>query len=368
MKICIMNEERIHNFSPGPGVLFEEVLENAQRELLNWKNTGMSILELNHRTSEFHELLLSTKSKIRILAKIPEYFEILFLQGGATQVFSSISLNFCDETDTVDYIVNGYWSEFAANEAKKNANVHISNDFNGYTSCPEQSELHILKESKYVHYCSNETIHGLEFQYVPDVGNIPLICDMSSNFLSKPIDNIEKYGMIYAGCHKNVGPAGLVIAIIRPDMFNKRNKRNIPLLMDFTELMKNNSMLNTPPVFNIYMAELTFMKLLNLGGLQIIQQENRKKSLLLYDTIDGSNNFYSYKMKYKDRSRMNVPFMLKNTCLEEEFIKQAGVCGLKGLKGHSRVGHCRASLYNAMSLEGVRKLVKFMKWFQIQNE
>ena len=363
-----MDQARILNFSPGPGVLFEEVLRHAQDELLNWRSSGMSILELNHRTPEFNQLLLSTKAKLRTLAGIPESFDILFLQGGATQVFSAIPLNFTTENDTVDYIVNGYWSNFAANEAKKYVNnVHISNAIgNDYTSCPEQSELHISKDSKYVHYCSNETIHGLEFQYVPDVGDKPLICDMSSNFLSKPILNIEKYGMIYAGCHKNVGPAGMVIVILRNDMFN-RYRLSTPLMMNYTESMRHNSMLNTPPVFNIYMARLTFLELIRLGGLREMKRTNEEKSQLLYDVIEDSNGFYRYVMSPKHKSTMNIPFALQNERLEDVFVLEAERTGIKGLKGHVSVGHCRASLYNAMSMEGVRKLAKFMKWFQIQK-
>lgn len=365
--VFIMNQERIHNFSPGPGVLFEDVLTKAQKELLNWNNSGMSILELNHRTPEFNKLLLNTKDKLRTLAKIPDSFDILFIQGGATQVFSSIPLNFCANDDTVDYIVNGYWSEFAAKEANKYVNVHISNTDNDYTRCPEQSELNILKESKYVHFCSNETIHGLEFQYVPDVGNKPLICDMSSNFLSKPIVNIEKYGMIYAGCHKNVGPAGMVIIIIRNDMLN-RYRLNTPLLLNFTEIMKHNSMLNTPPVFNIYIAGMTFLKLLHLGGLYEVAKKNKKKAQLFYDVIESSNGFYSYSMTPRHKSLMNIPFMLKGKELEDRFLMEANTRGLKGLRGHITVGHCRASLYNALPMESVVKLVNFMEWFHKQNK
>lgn len=364
-----MNDETsetvCYNFSPGPGVLFKDVLQQVQAELMDFRNTGSSILELNHRSPQFVALLLRTKNTLRLLAKIPDNFEILFLQGGATQVFSSIPLNFCGQDDTVDYIVNGYWSELAAKEANKFARVNIiCSDYN-YTSCPEQSELRISPNSRYVHYCSNETIHGVQFQSLPNVGNIPLICDMSSDFLSKPIRDIHRYGMIYAGSHKNVGPAGMVIVIVRQDLLNRRCRRGeLPLMLNYAELGKHNSMLNTPPVFNIYFAGLTFIKLIHLGGLNEMKRANREKAMLLYRCIDDSEGFYTCWMEPKDRSVMNVPFMLPTERLEKEFIADAATHGLNGLRGHTVVGHCRASLYNAMSLEGVQKLVEFMVWFQ----
>lgn len=353
-----------YNFSPGPGVLFKDVLEKVHRSFLNWNNTGHSILELNHRSKEFKKLLIDTKKSLKFLAKIPENYDILFVQGGATQVFSSIPLNFCKESDTVDYIVNGYWSKFAAEEATKFANVNICNDDKCYHSCPQQSSLKISPNAKYVHYCSNETINGCEFQYVPDVGKIPLICDMSSNFLSKPIKNIEKYGMIYAGCHKNIGPPGMVIIIIREDMLDKYRDK-IPLLLNFTELRNNNSILNTPPVFNIYFANLTFEHMLKKGGLEVIEKNNINKAKILYDIIEKSNGFYIYDMNPKCKSIMNVPFRLKETIHEQHFLELAKEHGLDGLSGHPSVGNCRASLYNAMPIEGVIKLADFMNLFYL---
>ena len=353
-----------YNFSPGPGVLFKDVLEKVQKSFLNWNNTGHSILELNHRSKEFETLLVGATKALRKLAEIPDNFDIIFIQGGATQVFSSIPLNFCEESDTVDYIVNGYWSKFAAEEATKFANVNICNNDLSYNDCPKQSSLKISPNAKYVHYCSNETINGCEFKYVPDVGEIPLICDMSSNFLSKPIKNIQKYGMIYAGCHKNIGPPGMVVVIIREDMLNKfRNK--IPLLLNFTEMRNKCSILNTPPVFNIYFASLTFEHMLKIGGLKVIENKNKEKATILYDAIEQSDGFYIYDMNPLCRSIMNIPFRIKTAKYERLFLEKAKEYGLDGLDGHPSVGHCRVSLYNAMPIEGVLKLTEFMKIFYL---
>ena len=358
---------KVYNFSPGPGVLFEEVLTQINDELLNWNNMGISILELNHRSTEFKDLLEKTKDSLRKLAHIPDNFDILFVQGGATQVFSSVPLNFCEQNDTVDYIVNGYWSQFAATEAKKFANVNICNtDSDHYYKCPEQSSLNISPNAKYVHYCANETIHGCEFQYVPDVGGKPLICDMSSNFLSKPIQHIERYGMIYAGSHKNVGPPGMVVVIIRKNMLH-RHRIDIPLMLNYTEIHSHNSTLNSPPVFNIYFAYLTFQHILKNGGLNEMQKRNEEKANLLYAMIENSDGFYHYKMDSDCKSKMNVPFSLRNEADEQTFLKEAKSKGLIGLDGHHTVGHCRASLYNAMSKKGVQQLVDFMNIFLRQK-
>ncbi len=355
----------MYNFSPGPGVLFRDVLTYIQIELFNWNNRGMSILELNHRSEDFRWLLMNTKCALRGLLNVPSNYEILFLQGGATQMFSTIPLNFTSKDDTVDYIVNGYWSHYAATEASKFCNVNICNRFTSenYTT-PKQSDLFISSQAKYVHYCDNETIQGYEFDYVPDVGDKPLICDMSSNLLSKPID-ITKFAMIYAGSHKNIGPVGMVLVIIRNDMFT--GNRDIPTMMNLSELCRHDSMLNTPPIFPIYVANLTFNKLFSMGGLQEIEAINREKARLLYNTIDNSNGFYENKVNTQYRSRMNVPFQLKTEQLEKDFIEQAKQKKLIGLNGHHTVGHCRASLYNAMSIEGVTELCNFMVSFMNQS-
>ena len=265
----------MYNFSPGPGVLYRDVLTCIQMELFNWNNRGISILELNHRSEDFRSLLMNTKINLRVVLNVPNNYEILFLQGGATQMFSTIPLNFTDKHDTVDYIVNGYWSQYAATEASKFCNVNICNKDTAIT--PKQSDLFFSPQAKYVHYCDNETIQGYEFDYVPDVGDKPLICDMSSNLLSKPID-ITKFVMIYAGSHKNIGPAGMVLVIIRNDMLT--GNREIPAMMNLSDLRRHDSMLNTPPIFPIYVADLTFKKLMLIGGLQEIEAINREKARL----------------------------------------------------------------------------------------
>lgn len=358
--------KEVYNFSPGPGVLFKDVLHEVNSEFLNWNDTGHSVLELNHRTDAFKKLLLDAMQSLKTLANIPDDFDILFVQGGATQIFSSIPLNFCEEGDTVDYIVNGYWSRFAANEAKKFAKVKICNhappDGSSGKDCPNQASLKLSPNAKYVHYCCNETISGCEFQYVPEVGEKPLICDMSSNFLSKPIHCIEKYGMIYAGCHKNVGPPGMAVVIVRKDMLNKY-RNNIPLLLNFTQIKNHNSTLNTPPVFNIYFAKLTFEYMLKQGGLSEMEKNNKEKAKLLYDAIENSDGFYLYDMNPSCKSIMNVPFRLKNSCDETVFLQKAKEFNIIGLEGHSSVGHCRASLYNAMPIKGVEHLVEYMDIF-----
>jgi phosphoserine aminotransferase len=282
-------------------------------------------------------------------------------------MFSTIPLNFANKTDTVDYIVNGYWSEFAATEASKFCNVNISNmsTFNDYTICPYQKDLKISSDSKYVHYCDNETIHGCEFDYIPDIDDKPLICDMSSNFLSKPID-ITKFAMIYAGSHKNIGPAGMVLVIIRKDML-MNNKNDIPTMLNLKKICETNSMLNTPPIFPIYVAGLTFKKIFDMGGLDEIKKSREFKAQLFYNTIDNSNGFYHSKMKTRYRSKMNIPFELKKTHLEKKFIEQAKNHGFIGLNGHHIVGHCRVSLYNTMPVEGVTELCNFMIKFMLHN-
>lgn len=358
---------QVHNFSPGPCSLFKDIIQTIQDELFNWNNTGISILELNHRSTEFKSLLMNTKHKLRLLINIPADYEILFIQGGATQFFSTIPLNFTNEKDTADYIVNGYWSCYALNEASKFCEVNIANinTYKDYTKCPSQSDLKLSLESKYVHYCDNETIHGCEFDYTPDVGNKPLICDMSSSFLTKKID-IRKYGMIYAGSHKNIGPAGMVLVIVKTKLLKKCSP-NIPTMMNLKLLCDNNSMLNTPPIFPIYVAGLTFKKLLiEFNGVHEIEKNRDKKAHMVYDIIDNSNGFYTCNMMKQYRSKVNIPFTLSSDELELEFLRQAKEAGLIGLAGHHTEGHCRISLYNAVPIESVVILCRFMTNFKSQ--
>lgn len=351
----------VYNFYPGPGILFRDVLEKVQTELTNWNGSGMSILELSHRTPEFQTILNDTKNTLRRLADIPESHDILFVQGGATQVFSSLPMNLVGRVgDTADYVVNGYWSNFAAEEARKYCDVRIAASDETRSSCPEHWNL--TENASYVHYCSNETIDGCEYKHVPDTNGVPLICDMSSNFLARPID-VQKYGMIYAGAHKNVGPAGMTIIIIKKTLLTRCDARKVPHMLNYRLLSEAGSMLNTPPVFVVYFANLVFKRIIELGGLVAMQDHNDSKAKKLYDELDSSD-FYTYTMCKKYRSTMNVPFSLPNTDLEDEFLREAEKQGLVGLRGHALVGHCRASIYNCMPIEGVEALVDFMRKFR----
>lgn len=354
----------IYNFFPGPGVLFEDVMKTVQEEFRNWNNTGISIIECSHRTDKFKELLNDTKNSLRELINIPNDYEILFVQGGATQVFSSLPLNLSSENETVDYIVNGYWSKFAAQEAEKYCNVHISAHDKTYTSCPNYTTWKLTPNVAYIHYCSNETIHGNQYQEIPNIQNKNLVCDMSSDFLSKPID-VTKFGMIYAGAHKNIGPAGMTVIIIKKSLLSSKIVRSYtPYMLNYKLLMDSNSMLNTPPIFSIYFANLVFKYLIKMGGLTKMLELNKKKATLLYDVIDSSDGFYSSNVMKEFRSMMNVPFSLTTKEFEEQFIKECEQNGLIGLRGHDIVGHCRASIYNGMTYEGVEKLCALMKEFQ----
>lgn len=359
---------RVHNFSPGPGALFREVLERVQREFLSWNDRGFSVVELSHRTPEFRSILEDAKTTLRRLVDIPEdQYEVLFVQGGATQVFSSLPLNLARPEDTVDHVVNGYWSALAAEEAKKHANVCVVARDNTHTGCPGPSTWDLTKGAAYVHYCANETINGCEYSGYPPIlsTDAPLVCDMSSNFLSRPIE-VRRYGMIYAGAHKNIGPAGMTVIIIRRDLLDRSERRpNLPLMLNFKKLSEANSMLNTPPVFSIYFAGLVFRHILEeVGGLRAMRELNEEKARRLYATINTSDGFYTCPAKKEHRSRMNVPFALLSPELEESFLCEAEKAGLLGLRGHPTTGHCRASLYNGVTLEAVDALVGFMKRFR----
>lgn len=353
------------NFFPGPGVLFKDVLQQVQNEFTDWNNTGMSIVELSHRSVHFAALMQDAKSNLRKLVNIPDEYDVLFVQGGATQVFSSLPMNLSRPEDTVDYVVNGYWSRFAAEEATKHvAKVNLAALDETGTSCPHPSTWRLTPNAAYVHYCSNETIHGCEYHEVPDIdNNVPLVCDMSSDFLSKPID-VRRFGMIYAGAHKNIGPAGMTVIVIKRDLLHRSN-RSLPYMLNYQLMSNADSMCNTPPVFCIYFANLVFKRIIEMGGLQKMHDHNLKKAAHLYNALDGSDGFYTYKMVKEHRSIMNVPFALRTKELEERFIEEAETTrGLIGLRGHAAVGHCRASIYNGMSFEGVDALVNFMTEFK----
>lgn len=344
-------------------MLPEEVLREAQGELLSWHGRGYSIMETSHRSEEFVAILEEVESRLRNLLAIPANYRVLFLQGGAHLQFAMVPLNLLGAKFHADYVLTGIWSEKAADEARRfcNVNVAASNEKSGYTSLPEQRELRLDPQAAYVHYCSNETINGLEFSYVPETGDVPLVADMSSHFLSRPID-IARFGLVYAGAQKNFGPAGLVVVIVREDLVGHCSPR-WPMMLDYKTHADAHSAYNTPPTYSVYLANLVLGWLQEQGGVAGIERRNIEKSALLYQAIDDSG-FYSNRMEPRDRSRMNVPFSLADPRLDPAFLAEASKQGLVQLKGHRLVGGMRASIYNAMPLAGVQALVDFMKDFQ----
>ena len=367
---------KLWNFGAGPGKLPEVVLERVRNEWFNWNDTHMNILEISHRSVEFEQLIDKAEKNLRLLMHIPSNYRVLFLQGGATTQFSAIPLNFLGKTNAkVDYCVTGAWSDKAAQEATRyTQNIHYvvdRNTTNNYTKLPPVENLKFSDDAVYAYYCSNETIHGLEFPDIPrPPTNVPLIVDMSSNFLTHPID-VSRFGMIYAGAQKNVGPAGLVIAIIRENLLlNITPLSYTPLMLDYRVQTHHRSMYNTPPTFSIYFAGLVFEWLIEQGGLEVIQEHTRKKAQLIDHLIDTSEHFYTCPVDPYCRSSVNVCFRIKDGQVPEEehcFLSLAQQQGLLQLEGHCSVRGLRASLYNAMPIEGVEQLVKLMRNFQITS-
>ncbi len=359
--------ERIYNFSAGPAVLPVEVLEKAKSELLSLDGIGMSVMEISHRSKHFAPILEGAISGIRELLNIPENYKILFLQGGASLQFSMIPLNFLPENETADYIVTGAWGKKAVKEAKRcgNANVIFSTADEGFKSVPTQDELNFSENANYIHYTSNETIEGVQFKYDLDGGGIPVVCDMSSDIFSRPLD-IEKYALIYAGAQKNIGPSGVTLVIIRDDLIEKVPE-NQHSMLDYRALAANNSMLNTPNTWGIYIINLVCEHIKKHGGLNEMERKNEEKAAILYAAIDQSDGFYRGHADQAARSTMNVTFRLPTEDLEKQFASEATAQGLDGLKGHRSVGGIRASIYNAFPKEGVEALVDFMKNFSQKN-
>jgi phosphoserine aminotransferase len=360
--------ERIFNFSAGPAVLPLSALQQAQRDLLALPGVGMSVLEISHRSKPFDEIIQGAEADLRALLNLPANFKVLFLQGGASLQFAMVPMNLLPKDRRADYISTGSWSQAAIKEAKKQGQVRVaaSTEDSRFTRIPAQEELQLDPQAAYVHFTSNNTIFGTEWRAEPEVGEVPLICDASSNFLSKPLE-MNRYGLIYAGAQKNAGPAGVTIVIIREDLL-ARVPQGLPALLDYRLLAEKQSLYNTPPCFAIYMAGLVFQWLRQeIGGLAKIQQMNEAKAKLLYDAIDASGGFYRGHAEPASRSLMNVTFRLPNEELEEAFAKQATAQGLDGLKGHRSVGGLRASIYNAFPQEGVVKLVEFMREFARQH-
>ncbi|MFA5170338.1 MAG: 3-phosphoserine/phosphohydroxythreonine transaminase [Sulfuriferula sp.] len=352
----------IYNFSAGPAVLPKSVLEQARDEMLDWHGSGMSIMEMSHRGKEFTAIAHQAESDLRELLTIPANYKVLFLQGGATAQFAMVPMNLLRGKVGADYIDTGIWSEKAIKEARRYAQVNVaaSSADKAYTYAPAQAVWRLDSNAAYVHYTPNETIGGVEFHWTPEVGDVPLVADMSSNILSKPID-VSRFGVIYAGAQKNIGPAGLTIAIVREDLMGDAMPRT-PTLYDYKVQADHGSMYNTPPTYAMYIAGLVFQLLKREGGLAAMEQRNIAKAKLLYDYLDASD-FYHNPVAPENRSRMNVPFTLSNPALDTAFLQGAQQQGLLQLKGHALVGGMRASIYNAMPLEGVQALVNYMQDF-----
>lgn len=354
---------RIWNFSAGPAVLPEEVLARAADEMLDWRGSGMSVMEMSHRSAEFVGIAAQAERDLRELLAIPADYKVLFLQGGATLQFAGVPMNLLGGRGKADYVLTGEWSRKAAAEARAFCDVHIaaSGEDRRFTYAPAQTQWQLRPDAAYVHYCSNETIGGVEFHWVPQTGQVPLVADASSHLLSRPLD-VSRFGLIYAGAQKNIGPAGLVIVIVREDLIGRAAK-GTPSVMDYAQQAKADSMLNTPATYAVYLAGLVFQWLREQGGLAEIERRNIAKAKLLYDTLDASG-FYRNPVERADRSRMNVPFTLADPRLDEAFLKGAEERGMVQLRGHRSVGGMRASIYNAMPLAGVQALVAYLREFE----
>jgi len=354
---------RKFNFSAGPAMLPAAVIERAQQELLDWNDSGMSVMEMSHRGKEFMSIAAKAEQDLRDVMAIPDNYKVLFLQGGASSQFAMIPLNLLGDKTSADYLNTGMWSKKAIAEAKRYGTVNIAADTSGdgFTSVPTQAELKLNPDAAYVHYTPNETIGGVEFDYVPETHGVPLVADMSSTILSRPID-VSKFAMIYAGAQKNIGPAGLTIVIIRDDLLGKA-AANTPAMYNYATHVDNDSMYNTPATYSWYVAGLVFEWLKDQGGLEAIGEINNRKADKLYAAIDSSD-FYGSPVAKNGRSWMNIPFTLSNADLDGDFLKGASERGLVTLKGHRSVGGMRASIYNAMPEAGVDALVAYMQEFE----
>ncbi|MGK9475542.1 3-phosphoserine/phosphohydroxythreonine transaminase [Melioribacter sp. OK-6-Me] len=360
-------EKRIYNFSAGPAVLPEEVLLEAQKELYSYKGSGMSIMEMSHRGKIFDQVIKEAEADLRKLLDINDNYAVLFLQGGATLQFSMVPLNLMPPKNKADYIITGSWAKKAMKEAKRVGSVNIaaSTESENFNRIPKQSELKLDPDASYVHFTSNNTIYGTQWKTEPETNGVPLVCDASSDILHKKID-VNKYGLIYAGAQKNIGPSGVVVVIIRKDLL-ERSSDDLHTYLNYRIHAENNSLYNTPPTFGIYVAGLVFKWLLNMGGLDEMYKRNKEKAQILYDAIDTSDGYYKGTVVKEDRSLMNVTFRLPSEELEKKFIEEAKTKGFEGLKGHRSVGGIRASIYNAFPKKGVEELVQFMDDFKKKN-
>ena len=357
---------RAYNFSAGPAALPEPVLRLAAEEMLDWHGSGMSVMEMSHRGPEFISIHAEAEALLRELLAVPPNYKVLFMQGGAIGENAIVPMNMLRGRSSADYVDTGEWSKKSIKEAKKycTVNVAASAADTGYTRVPPRDTWKLDPNAAYVHICANETIGGVEYHWTPDTGSVPLVADMSSNLLSRPVE-VAKYGLIYGGAQKNIGPAGLTIVIVRDDLLGGALPIT-PSAFDYTLQAEADSMLNTPPTYAIYIAGLVFRWIKDQGGLAAIEAKNRAKAALLYDYLD-STSFYSSPVARADRSLMNVPFKLKDESLDKAFLKGAEERRMLQLKGHRSVGGMRASIYNAMPLEGVRALVEYMKDFEARH-
>jgi phosphoserine aminotransferase len=354
---------RVFNFSAGPAALPEEVLQQAAAEMVDWRGAGCSVMEMSHRGKEFMGIAAQAEADLRELMGIPANYKVLFLQGGASLQFEMIPINLLAGRAVADYVHTGEWAKKAIKAAKTfcNVNVAASAEDKSFTYAPAFADWKLTKDAAYVHYTANETIGGVEFHWTPETGDVPLVCDMSSNILSRPIE-VGKYGLIYAGAQKNIGPAGLTIVIVREDLVGKAQPTP-PAMLDYKIHADAGSMYNTPPTYGIYIAGLVFQWLKKNGGVAAMEQKNIEKANLLYNYLD-TTGFYRNPVAKADRSRMNIPFTLKDAALDEEFLKGAKARGMVQLKGHRSVGGMRASIYNAMPLAGVQALVDYLCEFE----
>ena len=357
---------RVYNFSAGPAVLPEEVLKEAASEMLDYKGTGMSVMEMSHRSKAFETIINEAEQDLRDLMNIPDNYKVLFLQGGASQQFAMVPMNLM-KNKVADYIVTGQWAKKAAAEAKKYGKVNIvaSSAEDTFSYIPDCSDLDISEDADYVYICENNTIYGTKFKELPNTKGKTLVADVSSCFLSEPVD-VSKYGIIYGGVQKNIGPAGVVIVIIREDLISEDVLEGTPTMLQYKTHADARSLYNTPPAYGIYMCGKVFKWLKNKGGLAAMKEYNEKKAKILYDFLDESKLFKGTVRK-EDRSLMNVPFVTGNEELDAKFVAEAKAAGFENLKGHRSVGGMRASIYNAMPIEGVEALVKFMQEFEQAN-
>ena len=358
---------RAFNFSAGPATLPESVLVQVQEELLEWQGERASVLEVSHRGKAFIDCAAQAEADLRHLLGVGDDYAVLFLQGGATTVSALLPMNLARADQTGEYLLTGHWGEKALENAKTSLNTHVvaSDKANAYRNIPGNDSWQRAGNAAYFHYTSNETIHGVEFADIPDVGDVPLVADFSSNFLARPVD-VNRFGMIYAGAQKNLGPAGITIAVIRKDLLG-RHERDLPPIFEWQNQVKNDSMFNTPPTFPWYVVGLVLKWMIAEGGTEAFARRNAEKAALLYRTIDGSGGFYRNEVAVSARSTMNVPFMLEDEALDKAFLKESETAGLMGLKGHRALGGMRASVYNAMPLSGVQALADFMGDFAVRH-